>query len=38
LLKWPWLDVADLIQAHVPTLESMIARTASGDPHREVPA
>lgn len=38
LLKWPWLDVADLIQANVPTLDSVLASTASGDLRRNIPA
>jgi hypothetical protein len=25
LLQWPWLDVADLIDAHVPTLDQVLA-------------
>jgi hypothetical protein len=29
LLKWPWLDVADLIQAHVPSLDMVLAEAAS---------
>jgi hypothetical protein len=38
LLKWPWLDVADLIQAHVPTLDSVLANTSSGDLRLNIPA
>jgi hypothetical protein len=37
LLKWPWLDVADLIQAHVPTLDSLLAGTASSNPLLGIP-
>jgi hypothetical protein len=29
LLKWPWLDVADLIQAHVPSLDIVLTEAAS---------
>jgi hypothetical protein len=28
LLKWPWLDVADLIQAHVPSLDMVLTEAA----------
>jgi hypothetical protein len=38
LLEWPWFDVADLIQAHVPTLDAVLGRTPRGDLRRNIPA